>query len=45
MKIVSGNVFGFWMFVVASVVIVYIIDRSQKGKLDVVLRPILEPPL
>jgi hypothetical protein len=40
MKIVPGNVFGFWMFVVASVVIVYIMDRSQKGKFDVVLRPI-----
>lgn len=40
MKIVPGNVFGFWLFVVASVVIVYIMDRSQKGKLAVALRPI-----
>ena len=40
MKIVSGNVFGFWMFVVASVAIVYIMNRSEKGKLNIVLRPI-----
>lgn len=40
MKIVSGNVFGFWMFVVASVAVVYIMNRSEKGKLNIVLRPI-----
>ena len=40
MKIVPGNIFGFWMFIVASLVVVYAIRRSEKGTLDVVLRPI-----
>jgi len=39
-KIVPGNVFGFWLFVVASVVVAYVMDRSEKGKMNVVLRPI-----
>lgn len=40
MEIVPGNVFGFWVFIVASAVIIYVINRSEKGKLNVVLRPI-----
>ena len=40
MKIVPGNIFGFWLFVVASAVLVYVMNLSQKGKLNVTLRPI-----
>lgn len=40
MKIVPGNIFGFWFFILASGVIVYIMNLSQKGKLNVTLRPI-----
>ncbi|HHW26036.1 MAG TPA: hypothetical protein GXX23_01700 [Firmicutes bacterium] len=40
MKIIPGNIFGFWLFVVASAVIVYVMNLSEKGKLKVTLRPI-----
>ncbi len=40
MKIVPGNVFGFWMFIVISVLVVYTIRTSEKGKSQVVIRTI-----
>lgn len=40
MKLVAGNIFGFWMFVVVSAVILYVINLSKSGKFNVVLRRI-----
>jgi len=40
MKLVAGNVFGFWMLVVASVAASCVFNLSKKGKLNVTLRRI-----
>ncbi|MGB4326513.1 MAG: DUF6754 domain-containing protein [Bacillota bacterium] len=40
MTLVPGNVFGFWMFVVISVIVVYMIRASQNDKIQVSIRTI-----
>ncbi len=40
MHLVPGNVFCFWMLVAASVATLYVIDRSNKDKSKVEIRPI-----
>lgn len=40
MKLVAGNIFGFWMFVTVSVVTFWIIHLSRSGKFNVKLRRI-----
>ena len=40
MTLVPGNVFGFWMFVVISVIVVYMIRVSQNDKIQVSIRTI-----
>jgi len=41
MSIVPGNVFGFWLFIAVSAVLVYVMNLSDKGKINVSLRPIV----
>lgn len=40
MTLVPGNVFGFWMFVVISAIVVYMIRASENDKVKVSIRPI-----
>lgn len=40
MSIASGNVFGFWLFIAISALVIYTINASQRGKLKVTIRPI-----
>ncbi|HBK85503.1 MAG TPA: hypothetical protein DDZ53_05680, partial [Firmicutes bacterium] len=40
MSLVEGNIFGFWMFIVISVVAVWIMTQSKNGKFKVTLRRI-----
>lgn len=40
MELVSGNIFGFWLLIVASAVSLYIINLSRTGKFSVRLRRI-----
>lgn len=40
MKLVEGNIFGFWMFMVISVLTVWVMEQSKRGKFIVTLRRI-----
>lgn len=40
MKLVEGNIFGFWMFIVVSAITLWTINKSKTGKLIVALRKI-----
>ncbi len=40
MKLVDGNIFGFWMFIVVSVFTVWVMEQSKRGKFTVTLRRI-----